>query len=197
MFGDATAPRIVSTTPADGAINVEPSTPIAIELTQVVEPINMTTVQILDGATPIPYAFTYNGTTLVLSPDIFLPGGHTIQVTLDGLVNTTALHVPLATTSFSFTTRDNVAPVLVLSDPLDHATAVPVTLASLPSSSDDLSAAMFDDPAEVELHDLERLTVGCVLGGRGGEIFRSHAQVHLDKGCGVRCIRRRRRGSGT
>jgi hypothetical protein len=125
--GDATAPMIVTTTPANGDVNVEPSAPIAIQLTQVVEPINMTTVQILDGTTQIPYAFTFNGTTLIMTPEIFLPGGHTIEVTLDGLVNTTSLHVPLASTSFSFTTRDDVAPVLVLSAPLDLATAVPVT----------------------------------------------------------------------
>jgi len=125
--GNATAPMVVSTTPANGDVNVSPSSPITIELTQVVEPVNMTTVQILDGATQIPYTSTFNGTALILTPDILLPGGHTIQVTLDGLTNTTSLHVPLASTSFSFTTRDNVAPVLALSAPLDLATAVPVT----------------------------------------------------------------------
>jgi hypothetical protein len=129
--GDPTAPQVVSTSPENGATLVEPGMPIEIQFSQpmAINTVNPNTVQLLDvnAGTPLSYTFTLNSTTLTLTPTLFFVGGDTIEVTLEGLTNATPLRVPLATTSFAFATRDDISPALVLSDPLDHSTAVPVT----------------------------------------------------------------------
>jgi hypothetical protein len=68
---DDSSPRVVSVTPANDAVAVEPDSRIVIELS---EPLDATTVtrsnvKLLDGETPIPGALSYADSKIVFAPE--------------------------------------------------------------------------------------------------------------------------------
>ncbi len=66
-------------------------------------------------------------------------------------------------------------------------------LAVAAAGADHEVVGVADDPAQVELDDLERLAVGRVAGDGLGDLFGGHAYSP----CGARCSARRRRGRGS
>jgi Bacterial Ig-like domain len=129
LDADSTPPTVIMTAPSNGDIGVSPDQQIQVFFSQPIQNYSPTTVQVTDGANPVAAITMFDQVTNILriTPVTSLTGGSTIVVTLSGLTGTNPLHVPVADYSFEFTTVDNTPPQLILSSPLDMATAVPVT----------------------------------------------------------------------
>lgn len=129
LDADRTSPMIVSTSPTDGASNVAGDTPITITANQPLGNITTQTTQILvDGTTSLPYTTTQNGNDTILQAATLLPGGHTITVTLNGVVGEVT-QAPLPKYMFSFTTLDQEAPMVFSSTPGNGDTNVAINSA--------------------------------------------------------------------
>jgi methionine-rich copper-binding protein CopC len=127
-FTTDSAPAVTTTTPADGAIDVDPSANITVGFN---EAVNVTTSSftILCDANLQTFSVLGDGTTAItLDPTADLPSTASCTVTA------VALHIsdvdtgdppdhPAANTSFSFTTQD-AAPSVTSTSPVDGATGV-------------------------------------------------------------------------
>jgi hypothetical protein len=129
LDADATPPTVIMTAPSNGDVGVSPDQQIQVFFSQAIQNYSAATVQVTDGTNPVAVITMFDGVTNILriTPVTSLTGGSTIVVTLSGLTGANPLHVPVADYSFTFTTIDNTPPQLILSSPLDMATAVPVT----------------------------------------------------------------------
>ena len=129
MDADPTPPTVIMTTPSNGDANVTRNLQIQVFFSQAIQNYDQSTVVLTDNGNTVPTALSFEQVTNILriTPVVELGGGSTIMVTLSGLTNAGPLHVPLAEYSFAFTTIDDSPPQLILSTPLDMATAVPVT----------------------------------------------------------------------
>jgi hypothetical protein len=125
---DATPPTVIMTSPANGDVGVAREVQIQVVFSQAIQNYSPTTVHVTDGTNSVGVVVDFEQVTNILriTPITPLTGGSTILVDLSGLSGTNLLHVPVAEYSFSFTTIDDSPPQLILSSPLDMATAVPV-----------------------------------------------------------------------
>jgi Bacterial Ig-like domain len=126
---DSRPPTVIMTAPSNGDIGVARDQQIQVFFSLPIQNYSPTTVQVTDGTNPVAAVTTFEQVTNILriTPVTELTGGATIVVTLSGLTGANPLHVPVADYSFAFTTIDDSPPQLILSAPLDMATAVPVT----------------------------------------------------------------------
>lgn len=126
---DSRPPTVIMTVPSNGDVNVARDQQIQVFFSQAIQNYSPTTVQVTDGTNPVAAVTVFEQVTNILriTPVTSLTGGSTIVVTLSGLTGANPLHVPVADYSFAFTAIDDSPPQLILSTPLDMATAVPVT----------------------------------------------------------------------
>src|SRR5205823_6487947 len=88
--GDTTPPTIVLRSPAPGALDVDPASPITITFSELMNPASITTSSIKlrpAGTTNnVAATITYSGSTVVLQPTAPLAGSTTYQVVVSGIV---------------------------------------------------------------------------------------------------------------
>jgi hypothetical protein len=124
------SPTVTSTTPADGATNVDRGTLILASFDQAIQPgtVNPSTFIVTIGGVNVPGVTEVSPDNMNASfmPDSQLPAGTVVAVMLTGNVSS-MLGAPLVPISWSFTTIDNEPPTVASSNPLDMATAVPDT----------------------------------------------------------------------
>ncbi|MEO8843721.1 MAG: Ig-like domain-containing protein [Kofleriaceae bacterium] len=128
LDADSTPPTVIMTGPGNGETGVARDVQIQVYFSLPIQNYTATTVQVTDGATPVATVLQFDQATNILriAPLTLLGGGSTITVALSGLTGGNPLHVPVAASSFSFSTIDDSPPQLILSTPLDMATGVPV-----------------------------------------------------------------------
>jgi hypothetical protein len=124
--GSLTAPTVISTDPVNNATGVVLNKVISASFSEVMNPltINATSFILMQGATVVPGAVTYSGSTAYFTPTIaLLPGTLYTATITTGARN-------LAGTSlannyvWTFTTGTAVAPVVISNDPVNNATGV-------------------------------------------------------------------------
>lgn len=104
---DATAPGVISTTPANGAINVMPSMPITVTFSEPMSTNNLS-FEVKDSNNGYIYGnFTYNGNTVTFTPDWPLLYNNTYTITLATMLQDLAGNRFPGTYSWSFTTSTN------------------------------------------------------------------------------------------
>ena len=113
---DSRPPMVIMTVPSNGDINVARDQQIQVFFSQLIQNYSPTTVQVTDGTNPVAAVTVFEQVTNILRITPVTP-----------LTGANPLHVPVADYSFAFTTIDDSPPQLILSTPLDMATAVPVT----------------------------------------------------------------------
>jgi hypothetical protein len=124
--GSLTAPTVISTDPVNNATGVVLNKVISASFSELMNPltINATSYTLMQGATVVPGAVTYSGSTAYFTPTIaLLPSTLYTATITTGAKN-------LAGTSLSnnyvwtFTTGTAVAPVVISTDPVNNATGV-------------------------------------------------------------------------
>ncbi len=116
---------VTSTTPSNGATEVDRAAGITITFSGHVSSVRMSSFLVMDGTSQLAGAYVENAANDRWSFAGTLPGGHLITVNLTSQI-TNDLGVPLTAYSFSFTTHDDEPPMLVSSAPLDLGTATSV-----------------------------------------------------------------------
>jgi len=96
---DATAPTIVSFTPANAATNVPVNTPITITFDEELDPATTT-----GNWTPYPESITYSSKVITVTPSSPLPGTTTINVTAPAGITDTSGNALILPVTWSFTT---------------------------------------------------------------------------------------------
>ena len=103
-------PTVVSITPKDGAIAVEPDGTIVIQFSEALDPksVTKTTIEVLDGKTPVPGEPVYadNQVTFTPTAPLALLGDYTVSVTTD-VTDDDGAHL-LEAFSSKFSIRDGV-----------------------------------------------------------------------------------------
>jgi len=122
-------PMVTSRVPDDGATNVSRTAAITATFSHDVVPPDNTNFLVMDNSVQLPgnYVYTTASKTASFEPAPALPGGHLITVTLTSGIVSSSAPSPIMTTTWSFTTVDDEPPQLVLSNPLDTQTMVPIT----------------------------------------------------------------------
>ena len=119
-----TSPTVTSTTPANGATNVDPGAPLTATVDQHLMTVPASAFVVMAGATQIGGSVTYdNQATITFTPSSTLPGGTAITAQLTAAI-TSDEGAPLVPYSWSFTTIDTTPPTIASSTPLDMATNV-------------------------------------------------------------------------
>lgn len=122
--GDSVAPRVVATTPADGATLVPVDTALSIAFS---EPMDVgagtLTAETDDGPVALS-APTWNddGTTLTIAPAEALAPGAEVTVTVDASFRDLAGNALEPELTFTFATEDATAPTIVRATPVEGAT---------------------------------------------------------------------------
>ncbi len=107
---DITAPTILSTNPANSAINVGINTTVGITFSEAMNSstINTSTITLNQGATTISGALSYTGNTATFTPSTSLLAGTIYTITITTGAKDIAGNALAANTVFSFTTIANV-----------------------------------------------------------------------------------------
>lgn len=126
---DDVPPTVLSTVPANGAVNVDATAPITVTFSEAMDPttISGTTITLrATGGSPVAGTVTYNVATHVatFTPSATLSAPVSYTATVSGTVTDLAGNAMGADVSFSFTTRDTTAPFVVSTSPTDLATNV-------------------------------------------------------------------------
>ena len=127
--GAAVAPLVISTDPANNATGVALNKIVTATFNMAMDPltINATTFTIKQGATAVLGVVTYSGSTASFAP----AAAFTPNTIYTATISTGAKNVagtPLANNyTWTFTTGNNVAPTVILTDPLSNAVNVPLS----------------------------------------------------------------------
>ncbi|MGB5005826.1 MAG: Ig-like domain-containing protein [Ferruginibacter sp.] len=126
--GNAVNPIVISTDPVNNATGVALNKVVTATFNMVMDPLtlNATTFTLMQGTTPVLGVVTYSGSTASFTPAVpftaNLPYTATITTGAKSLAGT-----PLANNYvWTFTTGNNIAPTVILTDPLDNAVNVPL-----------------------------------------------------------------------
>jgi|GEM_PF-4425541 len=120
-----TPTTVTSTTPSNGATEVDRVAGITINFSGHVSGVGMSNFLVMDGTAQLAGAYAENAASNQWTFMGTLPGGHLIAVNLTSEIKND-LGVPLPAFSFSFTTHDDDPPMLVSSVPLNLGTATSV-----------------------------------------------------------------------
>jgi len=126
--GNAVNPIVISTDPVNNATGVALNKIVTATFNMVMDPltINATTFTIMQGTTPVLGVVTYSGSTASFAAAVpftaNLPYTATITTGAKSLAGT-----PLASNYvWTFTTGNNLAPLVISTDPVDNAISVPL-----------------------------------------------------------------------
>jgi hypothetical protein len=125
--GSGIMPMVIATDPANNATNVPLNKKITATFNMPMDPstFDASTFNIKLGAFDINGTVTYSGTTATFTPQSNLNPGSTYVATISGVKS--ANGTPLAADyQWSFSTGTLVAPTVILTDPVNNATGVPV-----------------------------------------------------------------------
>ncbi|MFA4985028.1 MAG: Ig-like domain-containing protein [Candidatus Brocadiia bacterium] len=129
---DITPPTVSSTAPADAAINVTPNSQIVATFSEAMNPLKITTASFRvtgPGTIPVLGAVIYVGVTATFTPTDFLPANTLFTATISSSVKDIAGNALDGDYVWTFTTgaaMDIFPPAVILTDPLDQATLVPI-----------------------------------------------------------------------
>ena len=128
---DTTPPRLVSTAPADGAIDVPLAPTVLAVLDEALDPASVSAgaLSLRAGDVPVPGTVSVAGDTVVFIPDVPLAPRTAYAATLAGTVADLAGNPLGAEASWSFATRDAQPPQVVAVYPEDGAVEIPVSTA--------------------------------------------------------------------
>ena len=126
---DTTVPSVSSTAPANTVTGIALNANVIAAFSEAMDPSTITTATftLMLGATPVPGAVTYEGTTAIFNPTNDLAASTTYTATLTTGVKDLAGNALAATKTWSFTTGttvDNAAPIVSSNDPADTATGI-------------------------------------------------------------------------
>ena len=106
---DTTAPGITTRSPAPGATDIVPVSPIVIGFSELMDPASFTATTVrlrkVGDSTDVPATLNFNGATVTLQPAAALLPEFQYQVTVDGDVTDTAGHPLGNDETWSFTTN--------------------------------------------------------------------------------------------
>ncbi len=126
--GTLTAPRVISTDPANNATGVVLNKVVNATFSEAMNPstINATTFTLMQGTTLISGTVTYSGLTAYFTPTAnLLPGTVYTATITTGATNLAG--TPLANNYvWTFTTGTTVTPIVISTDPVNNATGVPL-----------------------------------------------------------------------
>jgi methionine-rich copper-binding protein CopC len=126
---DSTAPAYVTSNPLNGATGVQRGAALWAQLSEQLNPssVNATTVQVLNGATPLPGAASYDAATqrVIFTPSPQLPAAAMLTFQI-GAVKDLAGNAKAAPNAIAFTTADNAAPSIAGSAPANNASNVAI-----------------------------------------------------------------------
>jgi Ice-binding-like/Bacterial Ig-like domain len=145
----ADPPVLIATTPANAATGVPSNQVITATFNQAMDPATITTATftLMHGATPVAGTVTYSGTTATFTPASGLLPNTTYTATVTaGAKNlySEALVAGPVPNPWTFTTAmppDTTAPMIILTNPADGATAVPVNQAITATFSEAMNPA--------------------------------------------------------
>ena len=126
--GTLTAPRVISTDPANNATGVVLNKIISATFSEVMNPltINSTTFTLMQGTTLVAGAVTYIGTTAYFTPSANLLAGAVYTATITMGAKNLAGTALVNNYIWTFTTGTAVTPVVISTDPVNNATGVPL-----------------------------------------------------------------------
>lgn len=144
--GDTTAPTVSLTAPLNAAIGVALNANITATFSEAMDAatITATTFTLKQGATVVPGAVTYAGTTAVFNPTSNLTASTSYTATVTTGVKDLADNALVATKTWSFTTGtavDTTAPTVILTVPADGAPSVAVGANIVATFSEDMNPA--------------------------------------------------------
>jgi uncharacterized repeat protein (TIGR02543 family) len=124
--GAVIVPTITSTDPLDLATGVALDKTVSATFSMVMDPATITasTFTLMDGATPIPGAISYSGTTATLNPTNDLVSDKTYTATITTGVKNADGTALASNYVWTFTTGTLEVPSVISTDPLDLATGV-------------------------------------------------------------------------
>ncbi len=126
---DSTVPSVSTTAPADTVTAIALNTNVIAAFSEAMDPSTITTATftLMLGATPVPGAVTYEGTTATFNPTNDLAASTTYTAMLTTGVKDLSGNALAATKTWSFTTGttvDNAAPTVSSNNPADTATGI-------------------------------------------------------------------------
>ncbi len=125
---DATAPHVLSSTPADQAINVAPTTTAQVKFSEPIDSASLNAASFIVkdavAGTTLPGAVSFVAATrtAVWTPSAPLPAEKRVSVSVTTAVKDTAGNSLAASYSYSFTVRENTPPVVIDYSPQNGAT---------------------------------------------------------------------------
>lgn len=143
---DTTAPTVISTIPVKNASGMALNSTINATFSEVMSAATLTTITftVTQGATAVPGAVTYVGTTATFKPTSVLASSTTYTATITTGVTDLAGNAMAATKIWSFATgtaSDNTAPTVGYTNPADAATGVAINSSIIATFSEPMSAA--------------------------------------------------------
>lgn len=146
---DITAPMVSFVDPINGAIGVPIDSRLSITFSEAMDPLSITpaAIDLRQGTTPVLGTVTYSGVTAVFTPVANLEGD-TIYTAVVRMEVTDLAGNPLAEDfEWSFTTgitADDVAPVIISTNPEDSSTGVPVNTSLTATFSEAMNPETID-----------------------------------------------------
>ena len=143
---DITPPTVVQVIPVEGTAQVSPAADVNVIFSEPMDPatINATTftIRVTNGAA-LPAAVTYNVETrrAVLVPTGGLPNFSSITATMSTGAKDLAGNALAAAKVWTFTTRDDVPPTVIATNPANNATGVPPNSAVTITFSENMDAS--------------------------------------------------------
>jgi hypothetical protein len=143
---DVTAPTIVQVIPIEGTAQVSPAANVNVIFSEPMDPstINGTSFTIRVGTgSPLPATVSYNAETrrAVLVPTSSLPNFTTITATMSTAAKDLAGNALQAAKVWTFTTRDDIPPTVIATNPANNATGVPPNSAVTITFSETMDAS--------------------------------------------------------
>ena len=132
---DNTRPTVIFVNPADLAIGVPINTAVTATFSEVMDPLTLTTATFTvtgPGTTPVTGTVTYVGTTATFTPasDLAISTLFTATITTGAKdLAGNALAVDFVWTFTTGATKDTTRPTVILVNPANHATGVPINTA--------------------------------------------------------------------
>ena len=126
---DATPPSVTSRSPGVAATGVSVGATVIVDFSEAVNGVSAATLTLTEGVTPVAGTVSYSTTPsrATLTPAAQLAANTTYTVNLTAGITDLAAN-PLSPVTWMFTTgADTIAPQVVVTSPVDLATAVPTT----------------------------------------------------------------------
>jgi len=126
--GTAVTPIVISTNPVNNATGVALNKIVTATFNMVMDPstLNTTTFTIMQGTTPVLGSVGYSGSTASFSPTVPFTANLVYTATITTGAKSLAGTALANNYVWTFTTGTNIAPTVILTDPVDNAVNVPL-----------------------------------------------------------------------